>query len=70
MRGPRKRSDSGVYHVVLRGINRQDIFFDHDDYQRFLETINNIKSDDQFWVYGYCLIVNANLTRPKADGIA
>lgn len=58
MRGPRKRSDSGVYHVVLRGINRQDIFFDHDDYQRFLETINNIKSDDQFWVYGYCLMTN------------
>jgi len=28
MRQARKRSESGIYHVVLRGINRQDIFFD------------------------------------------
>ena len=39
MRGPRERSESGVYHIVLRGINRQDIFH---DYQRFIETVQQM----------------------------
>ncbi|HBQ86342.1 MAG TPA: transposase [Syntrophomonas sp.] len=58
MRQPRKRSESGIYHIILRGINRQDIFYDDDDYRHFLETINQMKTDDQFGVYGYCLMTN------------
>ena len=27
----RKKSGTGIYHVMLRGINRQDIFDDDDD---------------------------------------
>ena len=27
----RKKSETGVYHVMLRGINRQDIFEDEGD---------------------------------------
>jgi REP element-mobilizing transposase RayT len=56
MRQARERSESGIYHVILRGINRQDIFYDDEDYQHFLETINQMKSEDQFIVYGYCLM--------------
>jgi len=37
MRQARERSKSGIYHVVLRGINRQEIFCDDEDYQHFLE---------------------------------
>ena len=72
LRRPRERSESGVYHVILRGINRQDIFYDNDDYQRFLETINQMKSDDQFVVYGYCLMTNHIhlLVREKNDTIS
>jgi len=58
MRRARERCESGIYHVVLRGINRQDIFYDDDDYQHFLETINQMKSENQFAVYGYCLMTN------------
>lgn len=58
MRLSRERSESGVYHIILRGINRQDIFYDDEDYQRFLETINRTKSEDEFAVYGYCLMTN------------
>jgi len=58
MRGPRKRSESGIYHVILRGINRQDIFYDDDDYQRFVETVHQMKSGGQFTIYGYCLMTN------------
>ena len=28
----RKKSGTGIYHVMLRGINRQDIFEDDEDY--------------------------------------
>ena len=41
----------------MRGINRQDIFYDQDDYQRFIETIKRIKLNN-FELYGYCLMSN------------
>jgi hypothetical protein len=31
-RKPRESSGTGIYHVMLRGINRQDIFDDTEDY--------------------------------------
>ncbi|WP_255710832.1 hypothetical protein [Pelosinus baikalensis] len=30
----REKSESGIYHVMVRGINRQDIFHDEEDYSR------------------------------------
>ena len=40
-RQARKESGTGIYHVMLRGINRQDIFEDaeakYDDWPYFLE---------------------------------
>jgi len=42
---------------VMRGINRQDIFYDEDDYQRFMGTLERLKTD-KFEVYGYCLMSN------------
>ncbi len=33
-RAIRKKSGTGVYHVMLRGINRQDIFEDDEDYMQ------------------------------------
>ena len=33
---PREASQSGVYHVMLRGVNRQDIFENDKDYLKFL----------------------------------
>ena len=35
-RQARKESRTGIYHVMLRGINRQDIFEDAEDYMRML----------------------------------
>jgi len=34
-RHARELSNSGIYHIILRGINRQTIFNDDEDYQRF-----------------------------------
>ncbi|NLJ77471.1 MAG: transposase [Peptococcaceae bacterium] len=57
-RCPREESSSGIYHIMLRGINRQDIFIDDADRRRFLETIWHYKPISQFALYGYCLMDN------------
>jgi putative transposase len=36
-------SKNGIYHIILRGINRQVIFEDDEDIQRLLETIVRFK---------------------------
>ncbi len=38
-RTARKKSKTGVYHVTLRGINRQQIFIDAEDAERFLQAV-------------------------------
>jgi len=38
-RAARAKSSTGVYHVMLRGINRQVIFTDCEDNEKFLQTI-------------------------------
>ena len=30
-RQARKKSESGIYHIILRGINQQQIFADEED---------------------------------------
>ena len=34
-----RESGTGIYHVMLRGINRQDIFEDDEDYLRMLDLL-------------------------------
>jgi REP element-mobilizing transposase RayT len=43
---------------MVRGINRQTIFFEEDDYQRYLETIDRFVADEEAVVLGYCLMSN------------
>lgn len=39
---PRVVSGTGIYHVMMRGINRQDIFEDTDDYNRFMAILQQM----------------------------
>ena len=57
-RQARKKSGSGIYHIMLRGINRQQIFEDSEDQERFLETIENYKDLCGYTIYAYCLMGN------------
>jgi putative transposase len=57
-RGARKKNNTGIYHVVLRGINKQRIFEDNQDYQKFLEIIKTNKDKSGYIVYTYCLMNN------------
>ncbi|XFO69175.1 hypothetical protein SPSIL_054050 [Sporomusa silvacetica DSM 10669] len=40
-RTARKKSNSGIYHIMLRGINRQIIFEDDEDRVKFIGIIGN-----------------------------
>ena len=66
-RQKREKSGTGIYHVMLRGINRQDIFEEDEDYLRMLDLLRQQtnRSDDQGGrpyalcrVYAYCLMSN------------
>ena len=57
-RQARKKSESGVYHIMLRGINKKDIFIDDEDYRRFLKTLYNCKKESHFELYAFCLMSN------------
>jgi putative transposase len=57
-RAERKKSKNGIYHIMLRGINRQDIFEDDEDREKFLETLKRYKEISRYEVYSYCLMSN------------
>lgn len=57
-RMPRKKSDSGIYHIMLRGINQQSIFEDDEDYSKFVELLQKYKSVCRYKVFAYCLMSN------------
>ncbi|MGV8147276.1 MAG: transposase [Alkaliphilus sp.] len=57
-RQKRKISEIGIYHIMIRGINRQMIFEDDEDYCKFLEVLKTTKEKSEFEIYGYCLMGN------------
>jgi REP element-mobilizing transposase RayT len=54
----RVESATGIYHVILRGINRQNIFENPEDYEKLLRCLFDAKNKDGIKLYGYCLMTN------------
>ena len=54
----RKKSKSGVYHVILRGINKQTVFYDDEDREVFLNRIKLAKDKMDFELYAFCFMSN------------
>lgn len=54
----RVRSYSGLYHVILRGIDRRAIFMDEMDRAIFLKSLAKAKEKSGFKLYAYCLMDN------------
>ena len=63
----RETSVTGIYHVMLRGINRQDIFEEAEDYWTFIKILSAVHErleDDLVTrtttccIYAYCLMPN------------
>ena len=57
-RRPRRYGNSGVYHLIIRGVDRQRIFEDNADYQFFLHTLERYAKEQQVRVLAYCLMDN------------
>ena len=66
-RQSRQLSGTGIYHVMMRGINHQNIFEDQEDYYQFLATLDTMAysyepdgtlSGRNYILYAYCLMSN------------
>jgi len=57
-RSARKICDSGVYHIVIRGVNKQTIFYDQNDGKLFLDRLSFVKRELGFEMFAYCLMSN------------
>ena len=57
-RQARKKSKTGIYHIMLRGINGQQIFEDSEDYNKFLRILEECKEISEFEIFAYCLMSN------------
>lgn len=58
MRKARKISRTGIYHVMLRGINRQTVFYTKEDERKFIEILSKVKKEYNFKVFAYCFMGN------------
>ena len=64
-RQSRKVSRTGIHHVMMRGINHQNIFEEQEDYYKFLITLDMMAqsyepdgtpSGRNYILYAYCLM--------------
>lgn len=51
-------SETGIYHIIFRGVNRYNIFEEEKDYKKILEIIFDLKENMKFEIYAYCLMTN------------
>jgi len=57
-RKARQISSSNIYHVMVRGVNRQQIFLGSQDYEKFLYILKDYQKECNFTVFAYCLMGN------------
>ena len=57
-RQKRIASETGVYHIMVRGVNKQRIFEHQEDYQKYLQFLSDCKEQVPFDLYAYCLMPN------------
>ncbi len=51
-------SQSGLYHIVFRGMNRHNIFEEEGDFIKIKDIIQSLKQEMQFEIYAFCLMTN------------
>lgn len=57
-RPPRKVSETGYYHVITRGIGRQILFEEPNDYRYYIRLLQKYSEDTGAAVCAYCLMEN------------
>ena len=57
-RSLRSHSTSKTYHIILKGIDSQDIFYSNQDRKFFLKQLSITKIEYNYQIYAYCLMDN------------
>ena len=57
-RQKRQLSQSGLYHIIFRGISRQNIFEEESDYVKLKEIIKKVIKETKAEIYAYCFMTN------------
>jgi REP element-mobilizing transposase RayT len=62
----RKISNSGIYHILIRGINQQRIFEQAEDYEVFLDYLAEVKKTIR--VRSICILPDGESCAFVAEG--
>ena len=57
-RKPREYGKSEMYHVIIRGNNKQNIFYDNQDYNFLLYRLKKYSKQLEIKIFAYCLMSN------------
>ena len=57
-RNAREKIECGIYHISIRGNNKQDIFLDDRDRIEYLARLQRYKETYKVGIYAYCLMTN------------
>ena len=57
-RQARVKSESGYYHILLRGIGKLCIFEDQQDREKFIQILKKYKEEQKYEIIAYCLMEN------------
>ena len=68
-RKKRQRSSTGIYHWIVRGINKKKLFHDSQDFFNFKNLLIEYKSKDSISIYHYCVMTNHVHLLMRADDL-
>ncbi len=54
----RIKSNSKIYHIMIRGINQQNIFSVNEDNEKFMAILAKYHQKSKYEIYAYCLMNN------------
>lgn len=57
-RKPRRISSMGIYHIILKGTNAQEIFEEDSDYRYFLKCLAQYREKYEYTIFAYCIMGN------------
>lgn len=57
-REARRISQTKIYHIMIRGINQQNIFADDEDHKKFMDILDRYRKKIEYEIYAYCLMGN------------
>ncbi len=57
-RQPRQKSETGIYHVMLKGIDERNIFMEEGDRKKFVMQMLQAREKSGFALLAYCLMDN------------